>query len=290
MRENGLQYVLASPGGTITYNPTNFTPPGHFLDDIDFAANLRTEIVDRPQAHGSYMDNANRSGMSGIIESTVIGTSAANRQTLLDALFQAYLSMMGEEGTATLTWTHQGGGSQRRLEGLQIIDYPRQIRRGGTIKGYHVAMMCEKGYAEDASATVVDSVALTAIGGGWTIPLVVPVKITSSGGGTASVTNNGTTTAMPILRIYGPITSPNVVNVTSGKRLVFTGSIAIGDYWEIDLFQQSVKLNGITTVTTLDVSQSTWFSLARGASTLQLTGSAYTAATLLRVFMRSCWG
>lgn len=292
MRESGLQYTLTTPGGTLTLNPTHFTPPGYFVADIDFAAAVRAEDIDRPQDHGSYLDNAKLAGLSGILEVDVIGSSASNRESLLNALLQAYLSILGEEGTGTLSWTPQDGSAARQISGLQLMDYPTQIRRGGTLKGYHVALKAQKPYAETATADQVSSTAMTAAGGGWKIPLVIPVTFTSSGGGVCSLTNSGTVPVRPVLRIYGPVTSPNVVNVTTGQRLVFTGSIATGDMWEVDLFRRTVTLNGIATsiITTLDVSQSTWFSLGRGSTVLQLTGSAYTSATLLLVYMRSAWG
>lgn len=72
---------------------------------------------------------------------------------------------------------------------------------------------------------------------GFAVPTPVPTFI---GGSTANQTYtlnyDGTYREFPIFQIYGPITSPKIVNQATGKKIDFTGiTIAGGDYYTIDL-------------------------------------------------------
>lgn len=289
MRENGLAYTLTTPAGTLTLNPANFAGSGLYVEDIDFNASIRNEQTDRAQAHGAYLDNSFKGGGTLALSLLVGGSSATNRETLNQSVLSAFNSTLGADGTGTLTWASQDGSSQRQLSGLQLSDDVQFERVGGTIKRIHALFSSERPFAEDATTTIVDSSALTSVGTGFTIPLTIPFTVTSSGGGLASVSNAGSFRSYPILRVYGAITNPVVRNLTDNRALTFTGSIAAGDFWEIDLFNKTVKLNGVSTVTTLSVASSDWFSIPIGSSSLQLGGSSFDTNAKLRVLMRSAW-
>ena len=85
------------------------------------------------------------------------------------------------------------------------------------------------------------SVTFAQVGGGdtWEIPTAVPHTV----GGSATLNETkqiryaGTWRSFPFLiRLYGPITNPVITNVTTNKKLDFTGTtISTSDYYEIDL-------------------------------------------------------
>jgi len=261
-----------------------------WLTDISFASDVRAETDVRPQRHGGILDPGKRG--SGLLDCTakIVATEdtlEANRTSLVKVLN----SILGEDGTGTMRWTNQGSSNPLALTGLYLVDGP-VFTIDNTTWDIHFVLQSEKPFAEDAEATIVDSVALTASGGGFTIPLTIPVTFTSSGGGTLTVSNAGDFKAYPVVRVYGPITNPVVTNNTAGKSLVFTGSIASGDYWEIDLFANTVLINGVSDapVTTIDVAQSTWFGCALGDTSLQLTGTGFDTNTKLRALFKSAWG
>lgn len=76
-------------------------------------------------------------------------------------------------------------------------------------------------------------------GAGLTVPLAVPVSVRS--GVVALETDvfyDGSADTMPIVYLYGPMQSPDLVNTTTGKRLYFPDTfIDNGDTYTIDLRQ-----------------------------------------------------
>ena len=300
MYESGLTYTLTTVNGyTITFNPTPFSSTsGVFLhyDGIQTSSGFDTEVTGRPQANGSFMDAGWKRGLTIAINAYLMYGTASARQTGQDNVIKALNDMTGQTadstGTyATLSWTSQDGLTAKTIYRLQLLE-PYSIQyEAGTLKSFQCLLGTEYPYAQGASANN-DTTALTATGGGFTVPLTIPtLTFTASGGGQVTVTNSGTTTAYPKMRVYGPITSPIVYNSTLGKYISFTGTIASGDYWEIDLFEKTVKLNGSTSMaSSLDIANTQWFGLGVGNTTLQLSGSSYDSNTKLRVIMYSTWG
>lgn len=285
LRDNSIPVVLTAPAGVATFDPTNRYST-MWIEECSFTAAVAAERSKRPRAHGAYLDNGTKDGGVWDAQIRIIGGDAAldtNRVALLKALN----SMLGEDGTGTMVWTDQGTTTPKRLSGLQLLDETGKV--DGNSYLWHVQLAAEMPCAEDNVSVTTDSSALSAGGGGFVVPLTIPVTLTASSAGQMTVTNSGTFKAYPVLRVYGPITNPVVSNQTASKRLTFTGSVAAGDYWEISLFSKTVTLNGVTNVTTLDVPNSDWFTLGLGSTTLQLSGSAFSASTLLRCYMRSCW-
>lgn len=292
MRETGVQYTLTSDGGSLTINPTGWTGAGYYARKVSVQPNLSAAISDRPQQDGSYADTSYLGGLQVELDCLIFGSGAASRQSLNDAAVKVLRG--AKNGSGVLSWTTQDGAEAMRLTDLTLTGYPQFESVGGTVKAWMAMLQSEKPYAESATATTVDSVALTSSGAGLTVPLTIPFTLTASGGGTLTYTNNGSVPHRPVLRVYGPANSPIVANVTTGQRLVFTGSITSGEFWEIDLFNRTVTLNGVATATTplrsLTPASSTWFECGVGTTSLQLACSAFDSNTKLRAYQRNARG
>lgn len=283
MRDNTLAYTLVTPGGTAVGESTPTSTM--WVEECNFHADTIMDRNGRPQAYGSSQMPGTKDG--GVWSSTwrLIGngaTIAANEILLTRALHSLI------RGTGTLQWTTKLGSAQR-LPGLQLLADDSKI--DGTSKVWQIQLAAERPAAEDLNATVINSVPLTDGGGGFTIPLTIPFTLVGSSGGTLQVENVGNFDAWPVLRAYGPIDNPRITNLSTGESLVFNGSIAAGDYWEIDLFAQTVLLNGVIPVNAINDALSDWFSIGiTGPVTLQYSGNNYSTSTLLRAYMRSGWG
>lgn len=69
----------------------------------------------------------------------------------------------------------------------------------------------------------------------FVIPLVTPVSIgLAQLDETALIQYAGSWPSSPIIRMYGPITNPQIVNVTTGKKIVCMMTINPNEYIEID--------------------------------------------------------
>jgi phage-related protein len=113
-------------------------------------------------------------------------------------------------------------------------------------------------------------------------------------GGTVSYTNAGSIATPPKIRIYGGITNPWVrkgtVAASVGAGLVFSGTVAPGDYLEIDVQARTVKTNGTTNaLSLLTAASSDFFELPTGSSTVCMTGSAISGSPRVDLIYRSAW-
>jgi hypothetical protein len=99
-------------------------------------------------------------------------------------------------------------------------------------------------------------------------------------------TNAGSFETRPSITITGPITSPAVVNQTTGQTIGFTGmTLASSDVLVVDLAAKQATLNGV--YRTADVGSS-WWVLPPGTTTVQVTGTAATGAQMT-VTSRDAW-
>lgn len=290
MRETGLHYTFTAGSNVVPWNPPAFHGDGWYVEEINASCSGGAVSASRGQQGGSYVDAGFSEGLRVVVKLLNGADGATAREQHKEAHVAALLECVSGEA-AELTWTSQAGVDQR-LAGLRLIDgFAGLERAAGTLKTSSFQLLSPYPYAESAEATIVDSSSLSTEGSGWSLPLILPVALVGSSGGTLTYANGGTVAHRPTLQIHGPIDRPRIANTTTGRALVFTGSIAVGDYWEIDLFERSVVLNGGTTsVGGLDLSQSEWWDCPRGDSTLQLTGLNAGATTKLRAFQRSAWG
>ncbi|MEV5451570.1 hypothetical protein [Streptomyces sp. NPDC052535] len=77
--------------------------------------------------------------------------------------------------------------------------------------------------------------ALTA--GGLTFPLMFPFTIEYTAGAVGRpsfLTNVGTAPTWPVLRVHGPCANPSITHVASGRTITVQGSLAAGEWVEID--------------------------------------------------------
>lgn len=118
-------------------------------------------------------------------------------------------------------------------------------------------------------------------------PLTPPLTL-PAGAGPMSVacTNAGSFETRPLVTINGPITSPAVVNQTTGQQVGFTGlSLTASDVLSVDFNAKQGTLNGV--YRPADTSSS-WWVLPPGTTTVQVTGTGTTGSTMT-VAWRDAW-
>lgn len=111
--------------------------------------------------------------------------------------------------------------------------------------------------------------------------------------GSVTVTNDGTVTVTPVLRLYGPCTDPRVENQTTGQQMIFSGlTIAAGDWLEIDCRERTIRLNGLTEQSRyarLDFVASEFLTLLPGLNTVRYYPVSFSSGARLEVRFRSAW-
>ncbi len=98
--------------------------------------------------------------------------------------------------------------------------------------------------------------------------------------GSLTVTNDGNFAEPFMMRVYGPCTDPVVTRSSDELFLEFNGTVADGDYLEIDTSDRTIKTNGVTNSYAMLDGSSTWFDLVPGANVLRLTRTGSDVASL----------
>lgn len=101
-------------------------------------------------------------------------------------------------------------------------------------------------------------------GGGLTFPSDGSGLLFGAALGT--VTNYGRATALPIVRMYGPMTNPTIACSQTSTRVGISGSIADGDYFDFDCFKRTVIDSAGASKYSMLTSDTNWISLAPGSN------------------------
>ena len=109
---------------------------------------------------------------------------------------------------------------------------------------------------------------------GRTYPLIFP-RVYPAGGGTATlVTNTGNTPADWTARIFGPCSSPAIVNVSTGEQVTLAGlTLTPGEFVQVSSRDHTVLADGLAENSrwhTVDYVNTTWWQLPPGASAIRL--------------------
>lgn len=137
-----------------------------------------------------------------------------------------------------------------------------------------------------AALNTTSGVALAGVTGGLTWPLTWPLDWGGAQTGQTTVTNAGTFPAPVEFTINGPVTAPRIENLTSGKTISSTMTLASGESLVIDTGARTVLFGGVTRSGTL-TSSSQWFDLAPGDNTIRMTASSGTGT--LDIEWRDTW-
>lgn len=191
------------------------------------------------------------------------------------------------------TWRPLGGDVTKtglvRLAG--DVDTPLEGYRREL--AYTVSLRASSPRWLDVEAQTVTIGAPTA-GGGFTFPLVFPLRFGAGlVGGRVDVSNGGNTLTWPQFVIGGPINSPVIYNATTGRGLYFEGlAVAAGDTLVVttDPDNRLALVSGTDVSSALRMGDSYFFALEPGAQTLQFYGAGgYGAGTSLTVSWQNAY-
>jgi len=138
------------------------------------------------------------------------------------------------------------------------------------------------------------STGLPSVPGGLTLPLTMPITIsTTSTGGGFTLSNAGSIATRPIFTLVGPAASP-VITATRPDgtifQLAYSQTLGAGDTLVIDTGAHSVMLNGSVSRRPFVSAQPYWPEILPGSSlSVRWTASAYDPAALLTGTCRSAW-
>lgn len=157
-----------------------------------------------------------------------------------------------------------------------------------------VQWVCPAGVEYSAATTETTIMLQSVTTTGRPYPLVYPRTYAAQDGtGVATITNAGTVAAAPIVRIFGPVVGPRIVNDTTGGALEFLGySLGSTEYIEIDMAAKTVQWRGEPTADANRRSKLTtrgWWQLAPGDNIIRFTGTSGGTPSQALVLSRDAW-
>jgi hypothetical protein len=125
-------------------------------------------------------------------------------------------------------------------------------------------------------------------------PREYPLSYNDEIGGTISnlaiVQNLGTYSTPALIRIFGPMPPPILEHLTTSSSLVFNTGLTAGQFYEINLDDKSITLNGAANrAKNLNRGVSSWFLLNSGKNVLRLRSAGSTYTGQFTIQFRSAW-
>ncbi len=245
---------------------------------------MRTSDTDRPRDHG-MLEGADFLGQRTIeIELEILGTSAADLDAQLTAL--ATMNAKIDATEQPLVWQFPSEGKRRSFARLR--KRPVTVDRDYVFNVAHVRMQfvaTDPRIYDNTQSSSPLTLPVASGGLGW--PLGWPLGWGSSSGGFANVTNAGTFPTRPVVTFVGPLTSPNLQNVTTGLTWECMFDLQTGDTLVVDFDARTVLLNGTASRYSFVTAESQWWELVPGVNQLKLGASAGTGSAT--VAFRSAW-
>lgn len=250
---------------------------------------LRISQYDKPGESGGRISTIFYAPRVVTITGTIIGSDETTYETLRQNLALACAAHSTTGGLPTLTtFTFQTMANntytftgQARL--VMDKDYMRTCK-------FNITIQCPDPAVYGSSQTV-SSLITRAAGGGFIVPVIVPITSSSATGGTAGIVNSGNLITYPILILTGPLTNPYIYNATTGEFIQLTYTIASGDIVRIDMANKLITLNGSSNLISAKTTDSVWWGLNPGSNTINFsTGSSSDTGSLQLTYYNAYLG
>lgn len=273
----GVIYTMTTPSGTVVFN--RFTDPEVFvLQDIkglDHSA-LRTTVEIEAQADGVEVFDAYGGQFAPTFEGVLVPIDVDSRERMRGSLVATLTGSKRADGT--IVWTPPGALSRQLT--FRLFEEPSVT--GDVIKRFFFGLVGSGDTAAGALGTTLneqDTSFVLSSASGWSFPFTFPFSFGGLGsGGTATVTNAGTSDTFPTIKVFSTLRQPiRIRNETTDKQISLPAlDVVEPDFVQIDMKAQEVTLNGDASSSLfdeVDLDTSEFWTLQPDANLIRLTGS-----------------
>ena len=266
----------------VAYNGTEWWATG--FDGWWGGSSMRTGATERPSDHGGF-DGPSYLGPRTM---TISGVTLAPTTDLVLLARDTIVSLCSDlRSLYPLVVTETSGLTRQCM--VRIVGDPKVADLNETAFEWQMSLVAPDPRRYSTSETVLTMTAPADPVGGLVVPFSVPFSIVSVGSSstTETVTNGGTFGTRPVITFSGPLSNPQITNVTTGQTMALTSVIAGGEWVVLDFDRRSVLLNGITSRASTILHGSAWWELAPGVNELQLAAADGEGSATVR--FRSAW-
>lgn len=245
---------------------------------------VRLTGVDRPQDHGGF-DGPTWLGRRII---TLAGTAISPDQSTAWLARDIVSSLCSDPAQLYVLQVTEPGRPVRQSQVRLNTDIKVSAVSDAAFD-FQVQLLAPDPRRYDTTVTSVTLLPPTGLDAGTTVPLTVPFTLPTVGTGPSqvTVTNAGTVATRPTVTFAGPLVDPQIANLTQGRTLAFTITLASGDLLVVDFDRRSVTLNGSASRSNTLNSGAAWWDISPGGNDIKFTaGGGAGSAT---VTYQSAW-
>jgi hypothetical protein len=233
---------------TLGAQTVSFEGPGYYCQSLDLGAPIVRDVTtNRPDAHGMDDRSAYFAGRTVTVNITALSTSGAS----IDGIASSFAPFMLPGGPRpVLHYILDRPGAPERVLTVRGESYDFPIV-GAVQRDIVLTFIAGDPIVRSPTTQTAISWSGSASGGGRTYPFVPPRNYPTGGAiVNATIITNGDLPCQPLLRIYGPITTPKVTfhTLVAGALSQVWGlagfAIAAGHYCAIDTAQRTAYMDG----------------------------------------------
>lgn len=281
---SGTRWTIVGADGTTI--ELNDNASGLYLEEISGfdSPSIRTNVEDLPESDGAVAGDFFFGQRPVTLRGRIHGTTASARNAAMVNLQRALRGLRDD-----VTVKSQSSGLPAMQVSARIVDLKFG---GGYVKTFQVSMICADPliYSQTENAETATGAATVP---GAAFPWAFPVDFGGGIGATliVSATNAGNFDAPCVIRVWGPITDPQVTNDSVDESIYVDNLVLVaGEYIDIDTGARTVvKSDGVSYYDRVRFPGSDWFRLQPGANTIQLWGSGSSGGTEIDVTWRDAW-
>lgn len=239
------------------------------VEGLDFP-DVRFISYDKPGEDGGEASSLYYSGRTVILRGIFQGSSVQqyedNRKLMVSAL-AIRRSSTNQPQAIRCSFTTVGGSSMffdGYLSRKPVFDWDNMKWGNFLVQFYIPSATLPSGGLQTSQKLYVAS------GGGSVLPWTLPVTLGASSGGSIIVANNGNGAALPVIRLTGPLTNPQVLDGVSGLYMKLNYTIPSGNYVSVDMAKKLILLNGTSPIISVKADGSNWWGLDPGNSSILL--------------------
>lgn len=274
----------ATPHDAVVLQGANGLDGGDIVEEVDALAD----------ADGDWLGPARARGRVVVLEGVVTGSTRAGTRSRLTALRRALQP-------SSVLWVMRIEG---RVGDPEPLELPVRVSAGGPFRApdqggdragagvpFQVSLRSTDATFRGATEHTV-TIDPAATVGGFSYPYSYPYSFGGSLVAGEDIGYGGDTREWPVLRIYGPISTPVLENLTTGRGLYFDGNVAAGDWLEITTAPgaRAVLANGAAGASRyglLNAVSSAWWSLEPGPNLLRLRASDFSGTARAEITYRN---
>lgn len=248
------------------------------------APDYRTGYFSKPGEDGGKVSSAFYDKRPVTLTGVILSQTAANFESARQALSTACAIQKDSNGVALptrITYTTLAGNSYFFDANIDrpIFDYtqPNYTR-------FMISMTVANPFIYGATQ-VASGAIVRPSGGGFILPVILPIVSSGQTGGTATLTNGGNAKSMPLITLTGSLTSPYILNQANNKIMQLNYTIPAGSSVVIDMAIKTIMLNGTTPLLSAKDSTAEWWGIEPGSNTITFnSGSSGDTGNMMITF------